>query len=533
MPRSGSRRQLLHRLSRDRSSLIRSSLVILGISLLFALSTSSLRQAIEVELAPRSPLIPLELALTRDSATAESIARQLRNLHEFAPSSAGAHPLENPPLNLPQGLNLTTLEDFLAHSPIDPSQRLLFVAYVNARYADDDLRDEGQLYLETHARMAPPVRFASEFLGDIAYSSNKFDESITHYQAEATHFDSLHARERLNHIYLLTSNIDNLRSIEAEPDYAEVTTRSQRIKIAILLEKWASLFAEVIAYEIYTTTGSEFLLSGFAASIWFLIVIQIGHYSSRRLLLYLSGIIAGIASATLTLYVVILQENFGGMKQGGDWSEELLYFIVGVGLREELIKLALFAPLILFLRKGRDNVGAFLIASCVGLGFALQENMSYYAEHGDTAAVGRFISANFLHLAWTGILGHSLFRMVVSPKRHWEEFFATLIAVVVVHGLYDSLLSTPEFSDYSFLSFVIIFFVAQRYFQRAGMLRDAQPHAVAPLAVFLLGTTLLIGVVLNYVAWQVGLYDSLRIVGSATLSVCLLAFVFINEFKEQ
>jgi RsiW-degrading membrane proteinase PrsW (M82 family) len=282
----------------------------------------------------------------------------------------------------------------------------------------------------------------------------------------------------------------------------------------------------VIAYDYHTTGIQERLLTFFAASVWFMIVIQFGRFSWRRLATCILGLFLGIISVTATLYVLILQENVGGMNSGGNWLEETIYFVVGVGVREEVVKLAFFAPLIILLWKERDDIGALLAASCVGLGFCLQENVSYY-QGGETIALTRFLTANFLHLAWTGLLGLAFFRFCRSPKRYWETFLATFIGVI-----YDSLLGIPEFGNYAVLGFVIIFFVAQHYFHKAAEHSDANQHVLAPLAVFLAGTSLLTGVVMNYAAWRAPFTASLLEVGFAVLSIAPVALVFVNQFKE-
>ena len=40
-----------------------------------------------------------------------------------------------------------------------------------------------------------------------------------------------------------------------------------------------------------------------------------------------------------------------------------------------------------------------VVAGCVGLGFAVWENLSYFAQYGSAVAFPRFLTANFFHFA--------------------------------------------------------------------------------------------------------------------------------------
>ena len=83
-----------------------------------------------------------------------------------------------------------------------------------------------------------------------------------------------------------------------------------------------------------------------------------------------------------------------------------------IGLREEALKLLLFVPLIPFLLN-RDDLEILTVAGLVGLGFALEENINYFQASAGLSAVGRFATANFLHIALTAMCGLTLTRAIV------------------------------------------------------------------------------------------------------------------------
>lgn len=526
-------RQRLHHLSRNPRVLLRLVIFILGFSFAAALAASTLHDWGRLRDAQRKDsVVPqLEKDFIGEDVTPDSIARKLRRIH-FLISGDLFDAFHVGALRFEEEFSLTNLEDLLARSPLDSSQRILFIAYLNARFASDSLREEGRAYIKTHSRMNPPLRFANEFHGDLLLDEDKIEEALSRYEAEAVFPEADYAREKILSLVLFLKDAEKLRSVLAGDGYREMATPRQRIEIELLLENWLGLLRAVVAYDYRAKDNPERVLTLFAASVWFLIVVQFGRFSKDRFVFYILGLLAGIASGTTTLYVVILQENVGGMNSGADWIEEVIYWIVGVALREEVIKLAFFALFTPFLLRRNDALEALLTAACVGLGFALQENVNYYQQN-ESVAVTRFLTANFFHLAVTGLAGLALYEMLRRPKRHWEEFLATFIGVVLLHGAYNSLISVAELANYSILYLVVFVLLARRFFQKAGELQDARTHVLSPLTVFLVGSTVLIGVVFNYVTWNAPFKSSLVEVGFAVLGVVPVAFVFINHFKDE
>ncbi|MFV1994645.1 MAG: PrsW family glutamic-type intramembrane protease [Verrucomicrobiales bacterium] len=525
-------RQALYTRSRDRSTLLRLAVLIVGVSLLIALSLSSIHRWLRLrELRQQPAESQLAEMFTGADADAESIALHLRRIEEIIAAHLRGDP-DRKVDDVLEDFSLTNLEDLLALAPLDPSERLLFNASLKARFGSPREREQGRGYLETHAAMSPPLRFANELLADLHRAAGDEDLALAAFEKEAAFEDADYARRQVLAILLRREDREGLDRILQDPGFLKVATAEQRIDAAVVQRDRKALAIAVVAYDYRAEHLAEAVLALFAALVWFVIVIQIGAFSSSRTALCVLAVLCGVASASATLYTVILQESIGGMNPGGDMIEEIIYFIVGVGLREEVIKFlffALFTPILLARRSALD---ALLSAACIGLGFALQENIGYF-KSGETLALQRFLTANFFHLGLSGILGLAWFQMWQQPKQHWEEFVATFIGVVVAHGIYDSLLAVPELHDYSILHLIVFVLIARRFFSQAAALSDARARTISPLAVFVLGTALLIGVVINYAAWQQPIFQALTAVGFAVLGVIPIAFVFINQFRES
>jgi RsiW-degrading membrane proteinase PrsW (M82 family) len=98
-----------------------------------------------------------------------------------------------------------------------------------------------------------------------------------------------------------------------------------------------------------------------------------------------------------------------------------------------------FVPIFLIRNQRLETL---VIGGCVGLGFAVQENLQYFAEVGPTAAFGRFLTANFFHFAATGLVGLALCDWLRSPVAACFHSSGPSSAVIVAHGCYDALSSS-------------------------------------------------------------------------------------------
>ena len=180
-----------------------------------------------------------------------------------------------------------------------------------------------------------------------------------------------------------------------------------------------------------------------------------------------------------------------------------------------------------------------LVSGCVGLGFALAENLLYFRriafEPSSYASdvLGRLLTANFLHIAFTGVLGLAFFRMCRWPKTRWEEFVGTFLGVVVVHGVYDALL---EMGDQGMQPFALILMalVAYRYFHLANETREPAHQVVSPLGIFVVGAALITGLAWNYEVWLNGFNGtSIKIFAEAAVGVGIIGFIYINQLRDE
>jgi RsiW-degrading membrane proteinase PrsW (M82 family) len=260
-----------------------------------------------------------------------------------------------------------------------------------------------------------------------------------------------------------------------------------------------------------------------------------GNLPLRRIPLYGFGFIAGFASTFVVLGLVFWQENELQFKLNGEIINDSLYVICGIGLREELIKLLFFTPFLFILLKRRCPMEALATAACIGLGFACSENLLYFGPGSEADVFPRFLTANFFHASLTGIAGLSLFYFGLWPKTRWEGFIGTFILVVIAHGAYDALVGlVPQLAKpLSIFSIIIFALISNYYLNSAKEVREGSSAAISPLGIFVIGSSTLIGITWILACHLNPIREVITTMGHSTLSLGAMAFIFINQFRNE
>ena len=83
------------------------------------------------------------------------------------------------------------------------------------------------------------------------------------------------------------------------------------------------------------------------------------------------------------------------------------------------------------------------------------------------------------------------------------------------------------------LTIVVLALTARYYLRKIGSVRKSNAQVVSPLGVFVLGAALLIGVAWIFAMGLYSLDTSLDGVGKVSLQTAVLAFIYINEFRNE
>ncbi|MCB1066206.1 MAG: hypothetical protein KDN20_25210, partial [Verrucomicrobiae bacterium] len=118
------------------------------------------------------------------------------------------------------------------------------------------------------------------------------------------------------------------------------------------------------------------------------------------------------------------------------------------------------------------------------------------------------------------------------PERQWDNFLYDFLIVVAAHGAYDALLMIPALMEYGIIYIIIFALIAYLFLDQAThLMRPQSSMTISPLAVFVLGSALLMGVVLCYACWAVPFAQALGAYLSGLGGMIAIIFVFINRLR--
>lgn len=156
--------------------------------------------------------------------------------------------------------------------------------------------------------------------------------------------------------------------------------------------------------------------------------------------------------ATIAAFVALVLNTVGEAlvsEQLGTEAAEIYGYSISAPIVEEGIKgLVLFGLFLFYRREFNGVIDGIVYAGCVGLGFAMTENVLYYGrgavEEGVVGAVGTFVvrglMSPFAHPVFTAMTGIGLGIAAVSRSRSVRAFapLAGLAAAMVLHSLWNT-----------------------------------------------------------------------------------------------
>lgn len=379
----------------------------------------------------------------------------------------------------------------------------------------------------------PPAAYASYAIGLCYEAQGRPAEALPAFEREAARPDAPAARQRVVALARQLQDVERLIRLQADPLYAEYFDARAKLDTAVATRDWLRVVTLIPASQYEGVEPSRVALAGFAGLAWFLILLQLVQPPSAwsgRVALCVAGFLLGVLSIVLTLLIILVEERLYGFVPRNDLAGGLVYHLAGVALREEAAKLALFLPLVPILLRRGSQLEMLLVAGCVGLGFAAEENVNYFLGSGGAVhAPARFLTANFAHIAMTGLIGLSFCRVFIYGREGVVHFAQTFAGVVVLHGLYNAVQSLPDLLDLAFASFFCLVALAFWFFREVRNLRVAGRDTLSPIATFVVGLSLVVSVTFILLSAQLGLRLSIESFAPALIELALVAYLFLRE----
>lgn len=413
-------------------------------------------------------------------------------------------------------------------------QQALFTNYVIASLdAKNPQGKEAWKHIENAAQRMPPAPLANEFLGYLLKDADRRMEALGAFRREGAMPEAEHARQRALVLAIDLGEVQALREMLDQPSYRVAASGYQLISAGALLGDWRMQIDGTLR-GLWERARWDVLIVGLlAASLWYSVFVRFGDRRPWRWLVPIPAVLAGVFSVGPTIMVVHYQDSVMGLSEHGGFPRDLIYYVAGVGLREELCKLALFALFLPWLLRRRDPLQALLTGAFVGLGFALEENFGYYMRSGFDVATGRLLTANFFHAALTAPAALALYEMLRTRFAKAEQFIGTFIAVVLAHGIYDWAFtggqSLPLVGDISLISMVTLALLANHFFHQVETMARPSGSVISLLSIFVVGSSIVVSVSLVMVAVESPSLAAVNMTAAAIVSYVPIVIFYLRR----
>jgi RsiW-degrading membrane proteinase PrsW (M82 family) len=261
--------------------------------------------------------------------------------------------------------------------------------------------------------------------------------------------------------------------------------------------------------------------------------VQVRSWRDGRLWAAFVGVALGVLSVWPTLFLIYWQEHRWGLEDSVELGSGAKFYVLGVGLREEVSKFVCFLPLLPWCVRRRDELAALMLAGCVGIGFAMEENVNYISGSIGMDTLGRMLTPAPLHMALTGLLGLAAYRACVWP-RHWAPTFVAMFGVVVLaHGFYDAFIALPALAlDYNIVSGIIFVLLIYQFFREMRSLRARRVEPLSLTANFLFCVSMVAAATFAYLCGAIGLQLACDALMMGILGQAVMVYLFLREMPE-
>lgn len=382
-------------------------------------------------------------------------------------------------------------------------------------------------------RPEPGKRFA---LGLWMQGEGNVEEAVALFHRENADYPHPLVRDWELRTLIKTGNIPRIHELRQLPGYADQANGLFMMRLGITNGDWSMIIRNFWDAQYRRLPKDQLFLALISGAIWTLLILSLfPHFRTVYIPLSLLALTLGWISTWPTIWSDIWMNQQFGLKQGNDFLSSLLYFLVSVGLREEVCKLLLFTPFLFRVIKPGRDLEALLFGALVGLGFAIEENINYFNSYqGSGVVVIRFVSANLLHLSLTAVTSLALTRAIRDPGKWIADSVQVLAIAIGLHGFYNTLFThpVPGLGDMSYFSGAVLAGCSYLLFREVQTLAPMRGFKISRTAIFCWGFCLLLNLELLGAVAFLPFTQAVYLTGQAALSVVFTGYVFLHQIQE-
>ena len=437
-------------------------------------------EAIYARVVREHPDVPTVLALLQAHSMA-SAARKVGATRSDLGAWEGAAPLA---------------EDEIDRIIGELPEHVGLIARFSRRAMTHDVPDDVLHEVTESAKREPPVPWTNHVLAHAATLSGDDVTAAMLYMREGLAFPERHGDvDRALGTWIELGAWEEIDERMQDPRVRASASPKARYEIAVHQRDWRAAVRAMPGAWAPRFNAAGFGLAGVAALAWAFFCARLGKMGGRpkvRLPLYVAAFVLGVLSVAPTMFLIAVEEAKLRLVETGEPGKDILFFVFGVGLREEFCKLLLFSPLLFALRRWGDKLDVLVCGAMVGLGFAAEENLGYLASENLHTGLARFLTANFMHMAMTGILASALDDFLRDTEKFASDFTRATLMVVLMHGAYDFLLSHAELGG-PFLAMVVFVLLTRLFLASVDQARRRADRGITPVHAFILAVAAVTG----------------------------------------
>lgn len=381
----------------------------------------------------------------------------------------------------------------------------------------------------------PPVPYANYARGRILEYGGHLDQAVVFYEKEGKLPGGDEGRYAAITAYLDLHRLDEVRRLVADPAYADTVDNEILYDLAKAEEDWWKVFQLTFPSQYEHVRLPPLILALILGAIWLIFWVkatQVGELWRSRLSLCGAAVLMGALSTIPVVFLSEWQDSLFHWEDSRNLVAGVLDCVGGVGLREEGLKLLFFLPFVPLLLWRGDEMEMLMVAGCVGLGFAIEENIGYFHESASLDASGRFLTANFFHMALTGLIGLSFCRAFRHGIRGWSEFLGVFALMVLMHGLYDAFIMVPNLDLIGFLPSVIFIGICYRLFPELHALQESRREIISLSATLVWGMSAMVALSLCFASYESGFDAAMLGVMLDAISSGVIIYMFLRELGD-
>ena len=369
------------------------------------------------------------------------------------------------------------------------------------------------------------------------WHDEEFDEAIGLLRRENALYPNEQVRELALTVAMTSGDSDLMNLVTSDSALAQEVSHWFEYSRGVEEQNWDLILKHFIPTQFEDIPLFPLFLTLVAGGIWAVLIFSftVNRPSLSLILLGLVALVLGALSTWPTILTLLWTEFEFGWTEGTDFFSTLFYMIASVGLREEVLKMLFYAPLLVYTGKEGRDLEALLLGALVGLGFAIEENLSFFARHGASTAVSRFVSANMLHFYLTGITSLALTRAVRNPAKWAMDSFQVLVFAILLHGIYNTLGSQPLpiVGDLSTFAWATLFGCAALFFRELEHLAPPRgTRGITRTAILTWGFCGLVCLELAWAASELPFDQALNLIGQSALAAVFTGYIFVHYIRE-